>query len=178
MNLSRRDRELAEWIGRQGFKRPFLIVGALRKADIKPQTALALLEKESGDASNIYGHDAVETNGIYAKGGPVTESNYAKYREWRGSGAEADRRGRMQGVGPTQLTYWSLQERADRAGGAWKPYVNMVTGMTIFREYVRESGSIWEAAKRYNGAAPYADDFLVKREKWQGKLIRAGFRVA
>lgn len=56
-DLTTRDRQLANYFRDEGYENPFLMVAALRKADIKPQTAAALLRKESGGGRNIFGCD-------------------------------------------------------------------------------------------------------------------------
>jgi hypothetical protein len=56
-SLTKRDRQLAAWFRREGFLRPLLTVAALRKANVMPQTVAALLSKETGNGSNIFGCD-------------------------------------------------------------------------------------------------------------------------
>jgi hypothetical protein len=164
--LSKRDRQLADWFRRQGFLRPYLTVAALRKADIKPQTAAALLNKETGNGKNIFGCDHGAGRGFCHQN--VTE---ARVRQLRASGL-------ANGIGPTQLTWPGYVDRANRAGGVWKPFVNMVVGFSIFGElFVDEGRSIWGAAKRYNGADAYATDFVRRRQGYELKLRSAGFAV-
>src|SRR5687767_2170768 len=101
-SLSRRDRELAEWFKAAGFARPVLTVAALRKADIKPQTAAALLWKESGGGRNVFGHD----HGPSGDHPPYSGHNVTERR------AKLLRASRFSnGVGPTQLTFKGYIDR-------------------------------------------------------------------
>jgi hypothetical protein len=167
--LTTRDRQLAAWFKREGFVRPLLTVAALRKANIKPQTAAALLSKETGNGSNIFGCD----HGPCGDAPPYCRQNVTERRAKRLRGSRL-----RNGVGPTQLTFEGYVDRARRAGGEWKPYVNMATGFGIFRElFEAEGDSIWAAAKRYNGRAEYANEFVARRKAYERKLRTAGFEV-
>ena len=173
--LSKRDRQLGRFFQKHGFKNPFLMVAAFRKADIKPQTAAALLEKESGKGQNIFGCD----HGSHGPTPPycnqkVTEARARKLRSSQYSN----------GVGPTQLTFKGYVDKARKRGGEWRPYVNMWTGFEIVGNNIRACGSVQEGAAQYNGgptpnaqAQAYGRDFAQKREQWEGKLERAGFNV-
>lgn len=50
-----------------------------------------------------------------------TEANYREYVRNRTQCG-------MQGVGPTQLTYYTFQDRADQLGGCWRPEINIRVG--------------------------------------------------
>lgn len=168
-NLSERDRKLAQWFRREGFQHPYLTVAAFRKARIKPQTACALLSKETGNGANIFGCD----HGSCGDQPPYCRQNVTETRAKRLYASSYSN-----GVGPTQLTFKGYVRRARDAGGEWRPYVNMLTGFRIFRElWQDEDKSIWGAAKRYNGAAEYANDFVALRKAYTVKLRRAGFDV-
>lgn len=176
-SLSDRDRKLARYFTRQGFKNPYLMVAALRKADIKPQTAAALLRKESGGGKNIFGCDWTSA----ARGAaPWCNENVteARYRALR-------RRGKPNGVGPCQLTSFAFCDEADAKGGCWKPYPNMRVGFSLVGRLIREHG-IEHGAARYNGGdsqqgqqngAAYGRDFAEIRAEEAAKLRRAGFDV-
>lgn len=170
MTLSHRDAELARWMGRQGVLRPFLTVEALRRERIKPQTALAMLEKESALGRNIFGcdHGVSGAHPPYC-GHAVTE---ARARALFDSPF-------ANGVGPCQLTHKEGYVRpARKMGGEWRPYINMRVGFAGFRRLVERTGSIFEAAHAYNGSTVYASDFVVKRRKWEDRLVAAGFHVS
>jgi hypothetical protein len=98
---------------------------------------------ETGGGRNVFGHDPT----IFI-GGDVTKQRYLRYRLARGHR-------HMQGVGPVQLTYWSIQDAADKLGGCWIPEVNMRVGFALLRyniaRYGRERGFA-----AYNGSGPAA----------------------
>jgi hypothetical protein len=174
-SLTTRDRQLAVWMGEQGIQHPFLTVAALRKADVKPQTALALLSKETGNGRNVFGCDWGATDGPPYCNQNVTEARYRKLRAL----------GKPNGVGPTQLTSFFLCDRADKRGGCWRPYPNMRTGFEHLGALIREHG-IEHGAARYNGGdsdqgerngAAYGREYAEWRERWSRKLRAAGFRV-
>lgn len=179
--LSERDRQLAEWFRRNGFLHPYLTVAALRKAAIKPQSAAALLQNESGGrhngrtvsgGRNVFGCDWRQTgdNPPYC-GHEVTLTRYRALR----------RQDKQNGVGPCQLTLFVFLTRADRAGGAHLPLPNMVTGFRILKENAKREGSVRDGARAYNGSGPdaeaYADRFMARRAAWERKLHAAGFNV-
>jgi hypothetical protein len=179
-SLTTRDRQLATWIGEHTpFENPFLLVAALRKAEIKPQTALALESKEGG--RNIFGCDWPSPQGRDGRAPfchqRVTEARYRALRKL----------GKPNGVGPVQLTSFGLCDRADRRGGCWKPYYSRWTGYEHLRDLIRAHG-YENGANRYNGgdsdegqrngaAAHYGPEFVAFREQWERKLRAAGFHV-
>lgn len=162
------DRKRAKKI-RGRIKRPIRTVTAARLAGLHLASACALLEKESFGGKNVYGRDAVRNpiksplNG-YKR---VTRRNYALYKKYRQQGFG------MQGVGPTQLTWYALQDQADLNGGAWRPFVNMYVGFRHLKSLIKENG-LRNGARSYNGTGPaaerYADDFIYKYNKWYKEL--------
>lgn len=160
--LTPRDRRIAATIGRHGIIRPRIVVAAARTADITIATACTLLEKETGGGHNIFGHDPT----IYAGAGKVTREKYRAYKARR---LESGNR-LMQGVGPCQLTWWEIQDTADRAGGCWRPYYNEAVGFAYLASLADQHGSLREGARAYNGtgaaADTYARDFMHKRKRW------------
>ena len=147
---------------RHGIVRPDEVVKIARKEDLELAVACTLLEKESGGGRNVWGNDGVDTCGNYDKGSSVTQAAYLAYKRDR-------KRCGMQGVGPTQLTWWAFQDRADTRGGCWKWEVNVEVGFEIMAGYIHKHG-LWEAAKRYNGADSYANDFVAKHRVWRDRL--------
>ena len=101
-----------------------------------PLRRLRLPAQETGGGRNVFGHDPT----VFAGAGKVTRSKYLAYKHVR------QRTGEMQGVGPMQLTWWSYQDRADRLGGAWKPYPNMLVGFRHLAELHHATGS-WTAGR-------------------------------
>lgn len=139
---------------------------AARAADIPYSVACAYLIQETSGGQNIFGHDG-GSGGWYSGAGKVTKSKYLAYKRGRVAG-----RG-MQGVGPMQLTYWSIQDEADRLGGCWKPYVNMLVGFKLIRQYKDSYGTWREAAVRYNGAESYGVEVEKRRHEWAA-ILKAG----
>ena len=140
------------------------ILEAVATTKIPLSYALALVEKESG-FKNVYGHDHVRNPA--PKGGRVTALNYAQYKRARKQGMG------MQGVGPTQLTWYAFQDQADALGGAWKPYPNLVVGFRHLKTLINAHGKEHGAAS-YNGTGPAADaygkDFVKRQEAWHRKV--------
>lgn len=135
---------------------------------------LAFLEQETGGGQNIYGHDRD------AKGNPrpfwghgnVTKENYAEYLIERDMFKDAPEGRRAQGVGPLQLTFWSLQDAADALGGAWDERINIRYGLTLIKQYHDAATGTelqkWQAAAlKYNGKQSYVDSITPKFKKWK-----------
>ena len=139
------------------------LLAAVATTKIPLSYALALVEKESG-FTNVFGHDAVR-NPI--KGGRVTRTRYLAYVAYRKRGWGC------QGVGPCQLTYYSFQDDADRFGGCWRPYPNMVVGFRLLKALINQHGKQAGAAA-YNGtgvvANAYGRDWVAKQTKWHEKV--------
>jgi len=120
--------------------------------------------QESGGGKNEWGHDPT----IFICGGtfgqPVTEESYTAYV------VERDATGKMQGVGPCQLTWKGYQDQADALGGCWKPIINMIVGFGIIAGY-RKAGLSWrDCWKRYNGSDAYADQMVKRQAEWKALL--------
>lgn len=147
MNLRQRIRFI-RWLRKRRFAYPIRTLRAVRKSKLDPALAAVLLLKESGGGRNVFGCD-------HGRGRAFCHEKVTREKVMRL--LEADM---ANGVGPTQLTWPPYVVQANKAGGAWRPQVNMVVGFTIFKELLREEGSVWGAAKRYNGASEYADDFV------------------
>jgi len=142
---STRDRLLKD-ARRYGVKEPDVALSAAREAGIPFYVGAAFLMQESGGGANVFGHDA----SIYSGAGKVTKDKYLRYRAQRKS------TGKMQGVGPMQLTWYRFQDRADRIGGAWKPYSNMLVGFRHLAHLRAAHGNWHDAARDYNGSGPAA----------------------
>lgn len=140
------------------------LVRAARVSGIPVSLACALVEQESG-FTNVFGHDP----SIYAGAGRVTRDKYLAYK--RARMASGNRR--MQGVGPCQLTWYATQDAADRAGGCWRPYYNMLTGFGTLADSIRRHGTAPGIAS-YNGsgeaAIRYASQVLERQRKWRNRL--------
>jgi hypothetical protein len=105
--------------------------------DVLDRRALAcgLIQLESG-FRNIYGHDGVRNPIKSPPGGVrvVTAANYAEYLKYRKAGYG------MQGVGYSQLTYFSFQDRADKLGGCWKVVPNLTVAFEDLDALIRLHG--------------------------------------
>lgn len=144
------------------------VIDIASAAKLELACAAVLLGKESGGGQNIFGHDAVPDGGQYVKGGPVTEATYRKYLAWRKGGS-----GRMQGVGPCQLTYYTIQDQADARGGCWRWEVNCAVGFDLLATQIRTKG-VQDGFRAYNGSGPaaeaYGRDAMARLGTWRPKL--------
>ena len=150
---------------RRGIKYPVRTITAAARAGIPLSLACAELDQESGGGYNVFGHDPVAPPQI--KGGPVTLRRYKLYKEMRKRGLG------MQGVGPMQLTYYTLQDKADAAGGCHRPYINMLIGFEQLAALIKEHGRHAGIAA-YNGSGPaarrYADQVEQRAAAWHRVL--------
>lgn len=149
-----------------GVQRPNDVIELAASVGLPLELACAVLEKESGGGANVWGHDGVNTGGIYIKGAPVTREAYLAYKARRSELGS-------QGVGPMQLTYYGYQDQADAAGGAWDPRANMRVGFGALAALVNTYGRA-DGVRRYNGSGPAADaysvDVLGKAAKWATRI--------
>lgn len=147
---------------RYGFHRALTILDEADRAGISHALAVSMVEQETGNGANVFGHDP----SIYCGAGRVTEKKYKAYKRARGTT-------RMQGVGPLQLTWWSTQDAADRLGGCWKPRYNMRQGFRTLKANMKAHG-FHAGVKAYNGSGPAADAYmhsvLARYEKWKRRL--------
>lgn len=147
---------------KHGIVNPILTLRAARAAELELATACAILEQETGGGKNIFGHDP----SIFRGAGAVTKAKYLAYKRARVASDNTE----MQGVGPVQLTWWSLQDEADAAGGCWRPRINMTVGFRRAAHLIHEYG-LAGGIRRYNGSGPaalrYARSVMDKRRSWQ-----------
>lgn len=142
----------------------------------------AFLMQETNGGHNIYGHDVrlVGTTKVpqpFYGFGEVTQANYAIYKIERDRLLNEPGYGyrRSQGVGPMQLTYWSIQDAADGAGGCWQPWANISIGMKFIRDYYKAARAAgmndtqaWHrAALKWNGQESYAVAMDKLFTKWK-----------
>lgn len=135
---------------RLGILMPLRMLLAARDAKLPLAAAAACLIKETGGGRNVFGSDPT----IFAGAGEVTEAKYRAYLAQRGPKG----RGGMQGVGPTQLTWYSFQDEADRLGGCWRPDVNMRVGFTLLADHIRRLG-LEQGFAAYNGSGEAAERY-------------------
>lgn len=161
------DQELYAELRTLGIRIPVRMVTAARSAHLPVPLAASILVQETGGGQNLWGHDpTIFIGGYDAKnrkryGPTVTQAGYVAYLEQRGPGGH----GGMQGVGPCQLTYFSLQDEADQQGGCWRPLPNMNVGFAHLAANIRRSG-LHAGVAAYNGTGPaasrYADVVLAR----------------
>jgi peptidoglycan hydrolase-like protein with peptidoglycan-binding domain len=157
--------DVAERLRAGGILAPRMVIEEAKRAGLRLDYACAMLQKESGGGSNVFGHDPT----IFIGAGTVTKAKYLDYKRRRVASGNRH----MQGVGPTQLTYYTLQDRADAEGGCWKPRINMRVGFKHLADHIRAHGEA-DGARRYNGsgdaAVAYSKDLLARAAKWRQVL--------
>jgi hypothetical protein len=159
-----RDLELAKRANAFGANYSLRIILEARRAGIPISLGFALIEQES-NFSNVFGHDP----GNHSGAGRVTKSKYEAYRARRGPTG----RGGMQGVGPAQLTYYTVQDAADTLGGCWVPKHNIRVAFELLANLIAQHGEE-QGLARYNGTGPaaqrYSRKVLERQAKWHRRL--------
>jgi hypothetical protein len=164
VKLSPRQRAVAGVLAREGIVHPALCVHVAKKAGLDYPTAAALLLMETGGGRMIYGHDAVANRA--PKGKPVTKANYENiYLPDRRAGWG------MQGVGDTQLTWYSYQDEADRLGGCWRPGINRFVGFRLMVSLIASYGRAGGIA-RYNGTGLAATLYSIRLRSHARRISR------
>jgi hypothetical protein len=147
---------------KNGIVYPYQTMKASDATGVPYYILCAYLEQETGGGHNVFGHDA----SIYRGAGIVTKAKYLAYKAER----DASRPRRMQGVGPMQLTWYTIQDRADALGGCWKPAANILTGAEFLAKYRKDTGSWGKAAKQWNTNPSYWTQIADRIEKWKVRL--------
>lgn len=155
---------------RHGMHNSLRIIIEAKRAGLPLSLAFALIEQESGDGRNVWGHDQAPNGGTFHVGGKtVTAQRYHEYKRMRGVRGQHG----MQGVGPAQLTWWELQDRADALGGAHIPRYNIQVAFEHLADLRLQHGRV-EGIRRYNGSGPAADRYMrqvqAKQRKWHTRL--------
>jgi peptidoglycan hydrolase-like protein with peptidoglycan-binding domain len=155
--------DVVERLRAGGILNPRMVLAEAKRAGLRLDYACAMLMKESNGGQNVFGHDV----SIFSGAGPVTRAKYLEYKRQRMA------TGKMQGVGPAQLTWYTLQDRADAQGGCWKPRINMRVGFKHLADNIRANGEA-DGARAYNGSGPaavkYSQDLLAKAARWREVL--------
>lgn len=147
------------------------VVEAALRTGVPLFIAAAIIEKESGGL-NVYGNDR---GGVFSQADPerpnpnvVTETNYRRFESRVFSGETSN------GVGPAQITWPGfIRDARDRGMRLWVPMDNMVYGFELVAGYLNGSttdAAIRNAGTRYNGAAAYGDDLLIRARAWETRL--------
>lgn len=144
------------WLKKRGIGFPFRLARAARKSGLSPAAAAVLIIKETG-GRNVFGHDA----GGPFPGEPVTHAKVMFIKKTQ----------RFNGIGPAQLTSpaW-ITSFPSTWDTVHRPGVNMEAAFRGFKSMLKDVG-LHEAARRYNGAESYADDF-VRRFKGVRKSLQ------
>jgi hypothetical protein len=152
-----------------------LVVAKADKVGLPLVLACALVDLESS-FSNVFGHDTVGTRNPIAKGSKVTKDSYKRYLAFRQQGLGT------QGVGLTQLTFFSIQDSADRKGGCWKPAAQLDVGFQLLADHIKLLGRE-RGIRKYNGdhtsdkTLPYLEKFEKFFAEWSRILGGAGARA-
>lgn len=133
-----------------GFVYPATMITEASRAGISLSLAAALMWQESSGGHNVFGHDPT----IFVGAGYVTRLKYIAYKVRR----RASGNRKMQGVGPAQLTWWAIQDRADAAGGCWRVHINMRIAFVLVKGLVKQYG-FHAGVRRYNGSGPAAEKY-------------------
>ena len=174
---SARDILYATRARRAGARYSLRIILESLDAGIPRSAGFALVQKET-NFRNVFGHDPVRSIPISWRGTTVTKDKYLTYKRNRQNGLG------MQGVGPTQLTWYTFQDDADRLGGCWVPKHNIRVGIhhfaSLYKGFRRshsQRNALRLAAQNYNGtgsaAVSYGWDFLRQYDRWHRILTRS-----
>lgn len=165
-----RDLMLARKLRAGGVKNALRIVMECRHRHnglVPVSLGVALQEQESG-GRNIFGAD---DNAPFAHQ-PVTKERVLRLVSHVRAG------GTSNGVGPMQLTFLAFIEEANRDGGAWRPAVNIATGLGIIADHVRKHG-VRDGLATYNAGNPrsadgraYASEVIDRQERFHNLIIR------
>ena len=156
-----KDRRRARKLRAAGAKWPLWIIRESRKARVPLAWALALVDQETG-FRNIFGADQSSKQLVALHHKAVTRARVARLLRWVADG------GHSNGVGPGQLTSVGYIRRAQRAGGAHRPKINLRVSFEVFRE--KTGGDFGSKAWLYNGSPAYQDRIEAKQRKWKKVL--------
>ena len=163
MTLREQARYLS-WLRKRGFGFPWRTARAVARTGINPAQAAVLLRKETGGGRNVFGCDHGPGRAFCHEA--VT---FDKVQRLRSSGLR-------NGIGPCQLTADSWVTRPPSSWGkVHRPYINMLAGFSGFKQMADEVGT-FEAAKRFNGSASYAADFVDRLSGVRRSLHGAGVK--
>ncbi len=168
-----RKQRLIHRMRKYGIEVPRIAYEEAKRAGLELAVLCAVLEQETGGGRNVYGHDRgtdgrVIWHGVKVGSVPVTRDNYVAYKRWRDAHGRPPY-GRMQGVGPMQLTWYTWQNLADSYGGCWNPRSNVRVGAQIISRAVERSG-LRRALWQYNGSESYADAVEERVARWRRLL--------
>jgi len=151
----------ARRLARHGVERPLLVLSEAKRANLKPEYALAMLENETGiPQRNVFGCDAGPRSTVPYCGQEVTRERVQLLLA----------SGYSNGVGWTQLTYRPLVFEADAIGGAHLPKYQMRIGFRTLANHMLVYG-VWGGFRAYNGSGPaaeaYANQAIDRAKRWK-----------
>jgi len=170
VQMAHRNWQLASVAKKQGFKNSLRIVMEARRTQkVGISLAFAVIEQETTNGANVYGHDDVPNRA--PKGHLVTRRN------WLNVYLPDRRRGMgSQGAGPPQLTYFAFQDAADLKGGCWIPKHAIRVAFEHLDHLILIYGKRKALAVYNGGNNPdyhYADQVLEREDKWHLRFVRA-----
>lgn len=144
------------------------IITASEKTGLDLADACALVEQESA-GHNVFGHDP---GGMF-QGLPVTPERVHALISQPGyrSGSAS-----MNGVGLTQLTWYTFVLDAEERGGAHVPLIQCLVGFELMAGYLRNYGrerafASYNAGEgNWTAGKPYAAQVMARAQTWRGRL--------
>lgn len=172
MKLSAKDLALVPKLRGQGIKVPVRMLIACNQTGLAKALAASVLIQESGGGVNEWGHDRNAAGAIIYPGVEgrllVTAGNVKAYLRRRGDEGQ----GGMQGCGVTQLTWFALQDEAERRGGLHKPLVQMQVGFEDLAVAIRRAG-LYGGVEAYNGSGAAAEAYARAVITRAGRIAKA-----
>lgn len=142
-----------------------IVKQAARFDELPLSVLLGVCQQESG-FENVFGHDPT----IYSGAGKVTKAKYLAYRR------ESHRVDKQQGIGVTQPTARTFQDRADELGGCWTMTAQVQVAAELLARLIAKHGRRRGLAS-YNGGETgwrngldYADKVLAHAAVWHKRL--------
>jgi hypothetical protein len=150
-----------------------VIVTNAERFDVPLSILLAVIEHESSFL-NVFGHDGVANPIKSPLGGllKVTKERYQSYLRHRRAGKGA------QGVGVTQLTAPSFQDRADELGGCWTLRAQVQVGAELLGRLIAKHGRTRGLASYNAGEAGWRNGLEYARtvedlaKVWHTRLVK------
>ncbi|MCG7422384.1 hypothetical protein MHY29_06030 [Micrococcus sp. ACRRV] len=157
---------------------PEAIVAAAGRARVPVSVAADLAELESG-GRNVFGNDV---GGVFSSpGAPDVDVTPERVAELRRRVADGER---SNGVGPAQITWPPLFDRADAEGlDLADPEDNMTLGLSLLRDSARgdfsaagleRAGTLYNAGTLAGGVTDYGRRLAAAAAAWERRLTARG----
>lgn len=149
---------------RHGVRAPRSVIAEAKRANLDLADAVTMLEQETGiPQQNIFGCD----HGDVGDRPPYCHQAVTRERIQRWWPIHQSQ---MNGVGWTQITWYTYVEEAQRLGGAHKVKYQMRVGFKALADLIRAYG-VQDGHRRYNGSGAAAEAYgrraVDLRRKWQ-----------